>query len=131
MFAPSGKKVHSEAMNTILGEGSVVTGDMKFQATMRLDGQFDGNLCGDRLIVSASGQLVGDVCAQSCVCYGQIRGSITVDQLVIKHGGRIDGSLYVDDLAVESGALLNGEVNPKKNEPRLIKPRELEGSSES
>lgn len=120
MFSSSPKKDNPEAITTILGEGTVITGDMSFQGSMRIDGQFDGNLSGDHLIVSENGKVVGDVLAQSCVCYGQIRGNLTVDELQVKQGGRIDGTINTDDLAVESGSLLNGEVKPKKKELRLV-----------
>ena len=76
MFSSSSKKDNPEAITTILGEGTVITGDMSFQGSRRIDGQFDGNLSGDYLIVSASGKVVGDVVAQSCVCYGQVRQSV-------------------------------------------------------
>lgn len=119
MFS-SAKKGGSEKIATIVGEGSEFTGDVSFKDTMRIDGQFDGNLDGDHLIVSASGRMLGDVVAVSCVCYGQIVGNLTVESLQVKHGGRIDGTVSTTDLEVESGALLTGEIKQPKKELRLI-----------
>ncbi|MEA3464760.1 MAG: polymer-forming cytoskeletal protein [Thermodesulfobacteriota bacterium] len=121
MFSSSSKKdKNPEVLTTVLGEGTEITGEMSFQGTMRIDGQFDGNLCGEHLIISAKGKVVGDVIAQSCVCYGQVDGNLTVEALHVKQGGRIDGTVSTNDLAVELGSALNGEVKPKKKELRLV-----------
>lgn len=119
MFS-STKKSNPDAISTILGEGTEITGDMSFKDTMRVDGQFDGNLNGDHLIVSATGKILGDVVATSCVCYGQIVGNLTVEKLQVKATGRIDGTVSTDDLEVESGSILSGEIRPKKKELRLV-----------
>ncbi len=119
MFS-STTKASPDAITTILGEGTEVNGDLSFKDTLRIDGQFDGNLTGDHLIISASGRILGDVCAISCVCYGQIRGNLTLDALQVKKGGRIDGTISADDLEVESGAVLIGEIGVKKKELRLV-----------
>ncbi|OQY21678.1 MAG: hypothetical protein B6I37_08295 [Desulfobacteraceae bacterium 4572_35.2] len=119
MFS-STKKSNPDAISTILGEGTEITGDMSFTDTMRVDGQFDGNLNGDHLIVSATGKILGDVVATSCVCYGQIVGNLTVEKLQVKATGRIDGTVGTDDLEVESGSILSGEIGPKKKELRLV-----------
>ena len=43
MFSSSSKKKETpEAITTILGEGTEVTGDLVFKGSMRIDGQFDG-----------------------------------------------------------------------------------------
>lgn len=119
MFS-SAKKSNPDAISTILGEGTEITGDMSFQSTMRIDGQFDGNLSGEHLIVSATGKVFGDVVAESCVCYGQIVGNLTVEKLQVKATGRIDGTVSTNDLEVESGSILSGEISQKKQELRLV-----------
>ncbi|MBN2644450.1 MAG: polymer-forming cytoskeletal protein [Desulfuromonadaceae bacterium] len=121
MFSSSSKTNGSTAISTILGEGTQLTGEMTFKGTMRIDGQFDGNLSGEHLVISASGKVIGDVVAISCLCHGEIQGNLTVDRLELKQGGRIDGTISADDLVVESGALMMGEVRPKKKELRLLK----------
>lgn len=119
MFS-SAKKSNPDAISTILGEGTEINGDMSFKDTMRIDGQFDGNLNGDHLIVSATGKVLGDVVASSCVCYGQIVGNLTVEKLQVKATGRIDGTVSTNDLEVESGSILSGEISQKKKELRLV-----------
>jgi len=119
MFS-SAKKGNPDAISTILGEGTEITGDMSFQNTMRIDGHFDGNLNGEHLIVSATGKVLGDVVAASCVCFGQIVGNLTVEKLQVKATGRIDGTVSTNDLEVESGSVLSGEISQKKKELRLV-----------
>ncbi|WP_316348189.1 polymer-forming cytoskeletal protein [Desulfuromonas acetoxidans] len=121
MFSSSSnKKETPEAITTILGEGTEVTGDLVFKGSMRIDGQFDGNLTGDHLIISASGKVVGDVSAKSCICHGQVTGNLSVDELQVKKGGNVDGTITTKDLSVESGAFLDGEVKLKKKELHVV-----------
>ncbi|MDY0190967.1 MAG: polymer-forming cytoskeletal protein [Desulfuromonas sp.] len=119
MFSKA-KKSNPDAITTILGAGAEITGDMSFKETMRIDGQFDGNLSGDNLIVSASGKVLGDVVANSCVCYGQVVGNMKVEKLQVKQGGKIDGTVSTAILEVESGALLSGEIRQPEKELRLV-----------
>lgn len=119
MFSPA-KKSNPDAITTIIGAGAEMTGDMSFKETMRIDGQFDGNLSGDNLIISASGKVMGDVVATSCVCYGQVVGNMSVERLQVKQGGKIDGTVSTTILEVESGALLSGEISQPKKELRLV-----------
>jgi len=119
MFSTS-KKSNPDAITTIIGAGAEMTGDMSFKETMRIDGQFDGNLSGDNLIISASGKVMGDVVANSCVCYGQVVGNMKVEKLQVKQGGKIDGTVSTAILEVESGALLSGEIRQPEKELRLV-----------
>jgi len=119
MFSSS-KKGNPDAITTIIGDGTEITGDVSFKDTMRIDGQFDGNLNGDHLIISSSGRVLGDVVANSCVCYGQIVGNLTLERLQVKQGGKIDGTVTTVDLEVESGAVLIGEIRQPKKELRLV-----------
>ena len=120
MFSSSSKHGNCDAITTILGEGTVLTGDMRFEGTTRIDGQFDGNLSGDNLIVSATGRVLGDIIATSCVCYGQIDGNLTLEHLYVKQGGRINGTITTANMEVESGAVLCGEIKQQKQEVCLL-----------
>jgi len=117
---PSSKKGNPNAITTNISDGTEITGDVSFKDTMRIDGQFDGNLNGDHLIISSSGRVLGDVVANSCVCYGQIVGNLTLERLQVKQGGKIDGTVTTVDLEVESGAVLIGEIRQPKKELRLV-----------
>lgn len=116
MFSSAGKNRCNDAISTILGEGVQLTGDMRFGGTARIDGEFDGNVSGDHLIISPSGKVLGDVVARSCVCYGHIDGHISVESLQVKQGGYINGTIVTDNLEVESGSTINGEIKPRQQQ---------------
>lgn len=120
MFPFSSSGSGKEAISTVLGKETAITGDVSFKGIMRMDGLISGNVSGEHLIISESGKVVGDVTSQICICHGQIVGNLISDKLQVKKGGRIDGTINTEDLAVESGSVLNGEVNPQKQELRLI-----------
>ena len=77
---PFSSKSGKEAISTVLGKETAITGDVIFKGSMRVDGRINGNVSGEHLIISDSGKVVGDVTSQTCICHGQIVGNLISDQ---------------------------------------------------
>lgn len=97
-------------ISSIIGQDMTITGDLAFTSKIQLDGKIEGNLSGDCLVLSATGKVIGDVEANTIICYGQINGNIKVGELFLKKSGVINGRVETSDLSVESGGALNGEI---------------------
>jgi len=108
------------AINSILDEGMVVTGDISFKGKARVDGRVEGNVKGEYLILSESGSVVGDVEVEVVVCQGQVDGNIKAEKLHAKNAAKIRGSLAVTDFTVDSGASLSGDVKAHSQDLRLV-----------
>lgn len=125
------KEIIATAKNTpissIIGQDMVLTGDLVFNSKIQIDGKINGNLCGDSLIISATGKVEGDIEAKSITCHGRIDGNIEVGVLYLKKSGVINGRVETSDLSVESGGVLNGEIKSRQQSPDL---KVLHGSAE-
>ncbi len=120
------KTAGSAPISTILGEKTTLQGEMKFCGSMRIDGDFDGTLRGEHLIIGSGGSIRGDVSCISCICHGQIHGQLSADSTELKNGSLFEGTLLTRGLSVEPGAILNGDVRQHEAEAHLINESKIE-----
>lgn len=105
---------------SVIGKGMSLTGNVSFKGRLRLDGNVEGNIDGEHLILGATGKVVGDVNAANMVCHGHVEGNVDAKKLHVMQGGTITGKVETADLSVDSGALLNGEIKSRSQDLRLI-----------
>ena len=116
----------NEAISSILSEDMQVTGEIRFKGKTRVDGQIDGDLYGDYLVLSESGRITGDIQVNTMICHGTIKGNVTAETFIAQASSVIHGTVTSKNLTVESGASLNGEIkaadskNKKQNAPQVI-----------
>ncbi len=112
--------IASDAITSIIGKEMTIIGDISFEGKVRVDGNVEGNVMGDYLVLSNSGNINGDIEAKVLVCHGQVDGNVKVQQLFLKKDGTINGRLETNDLSVESGGILNGEIKAHDKDLQLI-----------
>jgi cytoskeletal protein CcmA (bactofilin family) len=114
------KTVDKAAINSIIGQGLNIVGDLSFSGKLKLDGTIKGNVEGEYIVIGKTGAVTGDVNAETCVCQGKVYGNIKSKDLTVVKGCRIEGNVETVNLAVESGASLVGEVKVDDKDLRLI-----------
>lgn len=115
------KKVESEAISSIIDKSMTITGEISFKGKARIDGTVNGNIEGEHLILSESGQIKGDIKVVSFNCYGNIEGNIKANMLTARKSCSIKGKLEAGSLTVEPGAAIKGEIQVAVQE---LKPME-------
>lgn len=123
-------KSNAEEMDglNIIGNGTTVTGDVSSMGDIRIDGKLQGNLNSkSKLVLGASGKLIGEVFCKNAEVSGQIEGKITVDELlVLKSSSKIYGDILASKLSIEPGAVFTGTCNMggnvKDQEVKTAKP---------
>ncbi len=110
----------SDAISSIIGTEMTIIGDISFEGKVRIDGNVEGNVMGDYLVLSNGGNINGDIEANVLVCHGQVDGNVKVQQLFLKKDGAINGRLETNDLSVDSGGTLHGEIKAQDKDLQLI-----------
>lgn len=105
------KKVENEAISSIIDKTMTIIGEINFQGKARIDGIIEGNITGEHLVLSESGQIRGDIRVSSFNCYGEIEGNIQAGILNARKGCSISGTLKAKTLTVEPGACIQGEIS--------------------
>ena len=111
------------AMNTIIGKGTLVEGNMKVAQSLRIDGSFKGSInASETLIVGASGELTDvNVSVKNAIIGGKIKGNVTAsNKVTLESSSRLEGDLTAKLLVIEEGSLFTGncqsgdQVAPQK-----------------
>lgn len=103
-------------LESFIGANSSFKGDIKTKGTIRIDGNMEGNVDSDWLIVGEKGILKGDVRANGVIVGGKIEGMVTAREIIeIKGKGEISGDINTPKLSVSEGAILNGKATMNRD----------------
>jgi cytoskeletal protein CcmA (bactofilin family) len=98
--------------NTInlISNGTDITGDIKSNGDIRIDGTLKGNLnTKGKVVIGPTGKVSGEVVCKNSEVSGIVEGKITVGQLLnLKASSKILGDIATSKLSVEQGAIFSG-----------------------
>ena len=102
--------VEESAPNTVIGVGSTLRGTLMVEGTLRVEGEFDGDLLNcDRLEVGPHGTVRVDVHVRDAYIEGQMHGSVQAEgRVVLLSGARVDGDLTCRRVIIEDGVHFTG-----------------------
>ena len=98
-------------MNTIIGKGTSIEGQMNVSQSLRIDGSFKGTITStDTLIVGATGELTDvTVKAKNAIIGGTIKGNISVsNKITLENTSKIEGDITAKLLVIQEGAVFTG-----------------------
>lgn len=104
------QKAESEAISSIIDKSMKITGEISFKGKTRIDGTILGNVNGEHLILSETGQVTGDITASSFNCFGSLEGNVRASLITARKDCTIHGRLEAGSLTVEPGAAIDGEI---------------------
>lgn len=98
------------SINTLLGTGSFIKGDLKVNGFMRIDGDLDGNLeTSGNLIIGANARINGNVTALSATISGIVKGNVNaVNSVKLLSNSTVIGDIQTHSLEVEENVLIHG-----------------------
>lgn len=102
-------------LNTIIGKGSTITGDLNIQNSLRVDGTVKGNIkCSDTVVLGKGGVIEGEVNAKNVMVAGNIMGNvITEGKVVLEPTSSVVGDVKAVRLVVDEGAVFDGKCAMK------------------
>ncbi len=116
MFHRNTKKLES-----FIGSGSFLRGDIDSKGTLRIDGQLEGNITADWVILGEHSSVNGNVIARGVVIGGQLTGTIEAKEIVeIEVKGRVTGDIQAAKLTIAEGGLFDGRSSMSKHEDNVI-----------
>lgn len=116
-------------LETIIGPGTTLRGELKSAGTVRVDGALEGNLNAEWVIIGEKGSIQGNVKSKGMIIGGKVKGNIRSDDLVeIKPKGEVSGEIYTTNLIIMEGAVFEGrsymqgsrEIECRVVEPELV-----------
>jgi cytoskeletal protein CcmA (bactofilin family) len=94
----------------LISNGTEITGDIKSNGDIRIDGSLTGNLnTKGKVVIGTTGKVKGEIICKNSEVAGFIEGKITVAQLLnLKASSKINGDIITSKLSIEPGAVFSG-----------------------
>ena len=111
-MARNDKTTPLEAVISIIGMGTTLTGDCETDGALRIEGTVIGNVHAGKAVVVGKGGLVdGNIYTQDAVISGRVLGSVHAQsRLEIHATGEISGGIEARRMQLEEGASFLGQV---------------------
>ncbi len=104
----------SRNLETIVGNGTRVAGQVTVKGTIRIDGFVEGDVQADWVVVGESGKILGNTRARGMVVGGSVEGNIEAAETVELMGkSSTAGEIRSPKLTVSEGAVFDGRCRMK------------------
>jgi cytoskeletal protein CcmA (bactofilin family) len=122
-----------------IGAKSVIGNDLKIigqglkiisQGTLQVDGEIEGDVGGNEVIIGEKGKVTGTVAAERVVVRGQISGVIRGVTVTLQASSRVEGDIHHMSLAIEQGAEFDGRCRRPANAAELNINLQMMGSGD-
>jgi len=120
----------------LISNGTEITGDVKSNGDIRIDGLLTGNLTTKgKVVIGPTGKVKGEVYCKNSEVSGTVDGRICVSQLLtLKTDSKISGDIITFKLSIEPGAKFTGNCKMSESENNegtsFAKTKEPEKASE-
>ncbi len=130
MFSSDTKKlkdINTTNVSTIIGEGTVIQGDIIYAGGLHIDGKVVGSVSAESgsaatLTLSKLGSIHGSVDVPTVVIDGEILGDVAASERVqLIANSRITGNVQYNLIEMEVGAEVNGQLVRQQGEFRNVK----------
>ena len=104
----------SRKLETIIGDGTRVVGQVSVKGTIRIDGIVEGDLHADWVVVGETGKILGNTHARGVVVGGSVEGNIEATESVELMGkASMAGEIRAPKLSIAEGAVFDGRSRMK------------------
>ena len=116
-------KPKPQRIDTLIGVGTRIIGDIQFSGGFHVDGHVKGNVdsppeSGSTLSVSDTGTIEGAVAVPNVVLNGTVKGDILAhDRVELGATARVTGNVYYGLIEMEMGAEINGKLIHEPRKP--------------
>lgn len=115
MFSKKSNKPNGR-IDSLIGAGTTVVGDLTFAGGLRIDGEVKGNVRSaadsqGMLVVSERARVEGEIHVSHLVINGTVAGPVTSTEfLELQPGARVSGDVFYTSLEMHLGAVVQGRL---------------------
>lgn len=120
MFGMKNKK--QPPIRSLVGEGMVVSGHLRFTEGLRVDGEVNGDVmaaddsASSIVVISENARVHGKVKAGHVIINGEVHGPVHCTELLeLQPKARVTGDIRYELLEMHAGAQVGGELTPLRN----------------
>jgi len=100
-------------VNTVIGEGTKLSGTVNVQGSVVVHGEVDGSLsASESIIVGKTGNLKAGLNAKDVIVSGKVKGKIVARERVeLQTGARLEGDVFAKSFMIEEGVFFQGNCS--------------------
>ena len=103
---------------TIIGAGCKLTGDMKTDHTVQINGTVIGNITAETVVIGRGGKVVGKVVATNLFLHGTLDGPATVSTANMFSAAQMSGTLSYHTLNITGNTALECKLTKRKDKEK-------------
>ena len=104
-----------KAMPSILSNDLFVTGNLKSESDIKVEGRVEGDLLAKLVQIGEKAVVKGKISAEEVVVNGHVKGKIRGIRVRLNSGARVEGDIIHETIAIEAGAHFEGTVKRQDN----------------
>jgi len=110
-------------VKAFLGKGVEFNGKLILNGSVRIDGEFKGEILGNgTLIVGENAVIDADIAIDSIFIFGTVRGNLDIKETAeIGSTGRLSGTLKTAAFIVQEGATIEGDCRMGSESVQIVK----------
>jgi len=109
MFDRDEERIEAD-VNTTIGEGTVLKGNVTVEGSIQVDGDFQGTVdATDTLVIGENGKVDGDATVANAVIGGRMYGNVFASgKIELQRGSQLLGDIKTRGLVIEDGVVFQG-----------------------
>lgn len=107
---------------SVIGADVRIVGDIITQGEMQIDGQVEGDITCQRLVVGEGARIIGEVTADCVRVHGHLNGKILANSVTIAKSAQVVGDITHETLEIEAGGHLEGHLIRKGSQQTAATP---------
>lgn len=108
--APAPTPARQRTSPSVLSSDLTVTGNIRTQGDIQIEGNVEGDIRAHQLIVGESATIKGEVVADDVIVNGRVIGRVRGLKVRLSATARVEGDIVHKTIAIESGAHFEGSV---------------------
>lgn len=114
MFGPKGAAKPQSRIDSLIGAGTTLDGNISFTGGLRVDGRINGNVSsmGDQpgmLVISEQAEVIGEIRVNHVIVNGRVNGPIHAGEtLDLQAKAHVSGDVHYRRLEIQGGAVVQG-----------------------
>lgn len=129
MWGNKGKSKMTK-VDTLVGEGTCVAGDLSFSGGLHVDGTVRGNIIAEggdgaaTLVIGDRGRVEGEVRVPHVIISGAVTGDVrALESVELAPQAQVTGNIYYTRIEMAMGAAVNGQlIHVSEDKARVLPP---------
>ncbi|MEL7230902.1 MAG: polymer-forming cytoskeletal protein [Pseudomonadota bacterium] len=116
-------KSASKVGASIICSDMTITGSISAAGAIQIDGKVDGDITATDLVVGSTGEIVGEIKAETLRVKGQVKGSVRAKKVELETGATVIGDIIHGALVIQPDASFEGQVKREDNPLSVQQPK--------